>query len=97
MTSVHFLRPAEVEMMEAALFYEEQTAGLGQLFVSALEIALRSIVENPKAWPILRNDIRKRIVSRFPYSILYRTDGEKIVILAVMHQRRRPNYWLDRW
>ena len=96
MTPARFLQPAEVEMVEAAIYYEEQAEGLGTLFLSTLEGAIRNILENPNAWPITSNDIRKRIVSKFPYSILYRVESREIIILAIMHQRRRPGYWIDR-
>lgn len=96
MTPVRFLQPAEVEMIEAAMYYEEQAGELGNLFLSTLEDAVSNICANPKAWPIISRDIRKRIVSRFPYSILYRIDYRDIVILAIMHQRRRPDYWIGR-
>ena len=40
--------------------------------------------------------IRRSLIRRFPYSLLYRVDPDEIVILAVMHQKRHPAYWLSR-
>lgn len=96
MIPVRLLRPAEVEMLKAATYYDQQANGLGQLFLSSLETAVNSIIDNPNAWPTIRSKIRKRIVSKFPYSILFRVDSNEIVIMAIMHQRRRPDCWLDR-
>jgi hypothetical protein len=36
------------------------------------------------------------VVARFPYSIVYKQDPDKIVIVAIAHQRRRPGYWQRR-
>ena len=96
MTVTRFLLPAEVEMTEAAVYYETQVRGLGDVFLGKVESAIHDIREHPQAWPVVESCIRKRLVHRFPYAILYRADPDEIVIIAVMHQRRRPGYWLGR-
>lgn len=93
---VRLLLPAEQEMFDAARYYELQAPGLGQDFLEKVEIVLREIETSPDCWPIVQNDIRRRLISRFPYSLLYRIDPEEVVILAVMHQKRHPSYWLSR-
>ena len=97
MKPVHFLLPAEREMMEAAQFYNRQSAGLGEDFLDKIEAAVRDIAKSPDRWPILGSSaIRRRFVHRFPYGLLYRVDPDEIIILAVMHLSRRPNYWMSR-
>ena len=96
MRTTRFLLPAEIEMVEAAVYYEMQVEGLGTAFLAKVKSVVRDVAARPAAWPIVRNDIRKRLVHRFPYAVLYRLDPEEIVIVAVMHQRRRPDYWLGR-
>ncbi len=91
-----FLAPAEIEMIDAAVFYEKQVSQLGANFLSILESAIRDICEQPEAWPDIGYGIKKRQLRRFPYSVLYQIDDSEIVIVAVMHQRRRPNYWVER-
>ena len=83
-------------MLEAAVYYETQVAQLGEIFLAKVESAVRDIASRPTAWPILRNNIRKHLIHRFPYALLYHEETDEIVIVAVMHQRRRPNYWLGR-
>ena len=61
-----------------------------------VEIALQDLVHSPERWPVVEADVRRRIIRRFPYSLLYRIDPGEIVILAVMHQKRHPSYWLPR-
>jgi plasmid stabilization system protein ParE len=94
--SARLLLPAEQEMYDAARFYELHASGLGDEFLSCVEQAFRRILETPERWPIARANTRRHIIYRFPYSVLYRIDPAEIVILAVMHQKRHPSYWLSR-
>lgn len=71
MKPVHFLRPAELELLDAAKYYELQATGLGSDFLDEVDLAIRDIRENPERWPVLRNDMRRRLVRRFPYALLY--------------------------
>ena len=96
MRAVRFLFPAEVEVVQAAAYYETQVEGLGDAFLDKVESAVRDVTRRPTAWPVLRSEIRKRLIHRFPYAVLYRVDSDEIVVVAVMHQRRRPDYWLGR-
>jgi toxin ParE1/3/4 len=61
-----------------------------------VERAIVDVEEHPRRWPVLAKQVRKRAVGRFPYSILYRVDGEAILIVAVMHMHRHPHYWTNR-
>jgi len=94
--AVRLLLPAEQEMFAAARFYEMQASGLGQDFLDKIELALRELVTTPERWPIVQDDTRRHLIKRFPYSLLYRVDPNEVVILAVMHQKRHPSYWLSR-
>ena len=96
MKKVRFLDPAEQEMLGAARYYESQAVGLGEDFLSKVESAVRDIAEHPEMWPVIRLDIRRRLVHRFPYGILYRMCDEEIVVVAVAHLRRHPTYWIGR-
>nr|VFK43938.1 MAG: ParE toxin of type II toxin-antitoxin system, parDE [Candidatus Kentron sp. TC] len=96
MKAVRFLLPAEVEMCDAAIYYRTRVHGLGDTFLTKVESAIRDVTEYPLAWPIVQGHVRKRPIHRFPYSILYQNDPDEIVVVAVMHQRRRPGYWLGR-
>ena len=88
--------PAEQEMYDAARYYELQAPGLGNDFLDKIELALKDISASPERWPIVHNNIRRRLVHRFPYSLLYRADPAEILVLTVMHQKRHPSYWLPR-
>ena len=96
MKSVRFLRPAELEMLDAARYYELQASGLGGDFLDKIDSAVQDIGMHPERWPVVRFNIRRRLMHRFPYALLYRIDPEEIVIQAIMHLHRRPGYWMDR-
>ncbi len=61
---------------------------------------VRSTIEQiqsyPRTWPIIDFDIRRCMTNRFPYGILYSIESDGIVIIAVMHLHRKPDYWKDR-
>ncbi|MEW6594383.1 MAG: type II toxin-antitoxin system RelE/ParE family toxin [Thermodesulfobacteriota bacterium] len=91
-----FLSPAVNEMFDAAVFYEKQVAQLGERFLSTVEGAVADLCEQPEGWPDIGDGVRRRPLRRFPYSVLYRIDEGEIVVVALMHQRRRPHYWIGR-
>jgi toxin ParE1/3/4 len=93
---------ARQELFEASDFYERESAGLGSAFLDAVESTLRMLSAHPKSGRIVLGQARNKVVSKFPYSLVYRLpDGasgraDTIVILAVSHHKRRPLYWAAR-
>ena len=93
---VIFHPAAEEELHDSARFYESRARGLGSDFVAAVERATAQIVQHPEATAPIFAGIRRRLVTGFPFALLYRVVGSEIRILAVMHLRRRPGYWRAR-
>lgn len=89
-------RLAEIELTEAAQYYEAEHLGLGAAFVSEAERALAAIVESPELGQIVRGTIRRRLLHRFPYGIIYAVHDSEIRVLAIMNLHRRPAYWAGR-
>jgi len=87
---------AEAEINEAADFYDLESAGLGNVFIDEIQRALQSIIDFPDAAPLIQVRVRKRQVSKFPYSLMYSARENEIRILAVAHHKRRPFYWRGR-
>jgi plasmid stabilization system protein ParE len=87
---------AEQELTEVAQYYDLEEPGLGSAFLDEVERCLQSIAEQPEAGPILQGTIRRRLVRRFPYALLYKIKPSGIRVLAVMSLRRRPTYWVGR-
>lgn len=96
MKPVIFLPEAEAEMYEAAKYYESQASGLGIDYLSEVERAVASISESPMTWPKVKGELRRRLVRRFPFGILYYIESEEIVLVAVAHLRKKPGYWEKR-
>jgi plasmid stabilization system protein ParE len=89
-------RAAELELNEAADFYDLRDPGLGSAFLDEVERSLREIVQHPEAAAEVRGAVRKRITASFPYSIFYSSHGDQVRIRAIAHQKRRPFYWRGR-
>lgn len=87
---------AEAELAAAARFYERKVPGLGTRFRGEVDAAVPRILETPDRWRVLEHGIRRFLMRRFPYSILYRIEGEVVRILVVKHHRRHPDFWKGR-
>ena len=91
-----FHRLADLELNEAIGYYELERPGLGAAFLNEVERCVRSISEHPEAGPVIKADVRRRLLHRFPYGPLYSLKPDGIRILAVMNLKRRPSYWVGR-
>jgi plasmid stabilization system protein ParE len=87
---------AEAELIEAVAFYERAEPSLGEEFSLEVRAAMRNALSYPNAWPVLEGDVRRCLVNRFPYGILYSVEPDRIFVLAMMHLHRRPGYWKER-
>ncbi len=88
---------AEAELLESIAFYEAQSKGLGAAFLSEFEQTVFSIYQSPKKYKVERTpDIRRALLSKFPFSVIFRDTEDEIQVLALAHQRRSPMYWFDR-
>ena len=97
MSARYFFEPAaQRELEEAAEFYDLESPGLGLKFGEAVEAAIETLLEFPESRPVLLGKTRKLVLARYPYSILYRINGDYIVVSAVAHHSRRPGYLGER-
>jgi plasmid stabilization system protein ParE len=87
---------ADRELNDAADYYDSESPGLGTVFLDQLEDGYQRILENPHVAGEIDPDIRKLVLAKFPYNLIYEIGGDVVLILAVAHQRRRPHYWRDR-
>ncbi len=86
----------EHEIHASYEWYESQAVGLGDDFISELETTYQAIIELPSTWPKFYNHFRRFLLSKFPFSIIYRIDEGVVYIVAVMHNSRKPGYWIER-
>ena len=96
MAQLEFHRLAVRELNEAAQYYHLERPGLGSSFLREVERCLRAIQKDPEAGLIVRGSVRRRLLRRFPYALLYTVQPTSILILAVMSLKRRPTYWVGR-
>ena len=94
--SIEFLSEAEEEMVEAAAFYEEQAEGLGDRFLDDVEHSAQLLSEQPLIGQQLDEYLRRLLLHRFPFSLIYSMEPSGILIVAVAHQSRQPGYWRER-
>ena len=87
---------AKKELNEAARYYEGECAGLGAAFLNEIEQSIEFIMEHPEGAPLVAETVRRKLIRRFPFGLLYSVQPGTLRILAVMNQKRRPSYWTDR-
>lgn len=96
MKPIQFHSDAEAEMIEAAAHYEKQQKDLGRRFLASVQDSLNRIRINPLLYPVIEPGVRRCITKTFPFGILFKILTHKIVIIAVMHHHRNPDYWGSR-
>lgn len=87
---------AELDLTDAALWYEAQSPGLGHQFLDEALAAFSSIAGAPLACQIVHRNTRRALMHRFPFCIYYRVENDTIVVVAVMHGSRNPRRWKGR-
>jgi toxin ParE1/3/4 len=96
-TRVLYVEPeAEAELGEAIAWYESRRRGLGLEFGRVARAAFAAIERTPELGPAVSGRIRQVVLRRFPYSIYYVLEPERIAVVAVFHGRRAPREWRRR-
>ena len=93
---IAFLDAAKSEFDDAIDYYDEQRFGLGLEFEEEVEQALERIVHYPEAWSPLSSRVRRCVLNRFPYSVIYEIRSEIIIIVAIQHHHKEPESWRSR-
>jgi plasmid stabilization system protein ParE len=93
---VGFHRAAQVELEEAVAFYGGRSPVIGRAFRDEVSDAVDRLMAHPSIGLEVRSSLRRYVLKRFPYSLIYRPTADQILILAVMHHKRKPEYWRDR-
>ena len=91
-----FWPEAEAELAEAVDWYETRGKGLGADFMRAVDAALAAIQRNPNQYQIIKGRIRRAVLRRFPYSLIYVASEHEVTVLACFHGRRNPQRWIER-
>ena len=87
---------AEGDALGAFHFYDTRREGLGERFRDHLGVALGKVQANPEIAPVIYRDLRRKLVERFPYAILYRAYPGFVFVVAIMHAKQNPGIWKRR-
>lgn len=90
---LEFHPEAESELIEAAVYYERQVPGLGERFETEIRRAVDLLLDQPAMGIPADQNLRKFILTRFPFTLYYSVTGDVLRIEVVAHQYRRPGYW----
>lgn len=96
MSKATFHEDANAEMNDAAQYYEERAFGLGLSFLDAVEEAVDKILENPEACQLVGDEVRHKLLMRFPYSVLYVIEPDRIRRDVIWRSCTSTEAWLFR-
>ena len=96
MHNIEFKSEVYDDIKMAYDWYEQQKIGLGEDFLLMLEDSYSQISKMPKSYQTVYKTVRRKLIRRFPYGIFFVIQDEKIIVIAIMHTKRKPSSWNDR-
>ena len=87
---------ATQEADEAARWYEDQFPGLGVEFILELDAALHRVKSNPDIYHPVYEGLRRVLIRRFPYTAYFVAEADTVLVVAILHQSRKPDVWQSR-
>lgn len=93
---LELLELAQLEIEDSKDYYNLQQSKLGDSFKKDIQSSIDKIFDLPNLYPEVAPDIRRCLLHRFPFSVIYSITNETVIILAIAHQARKPFYWIDR-
>ena len=90
---VVFRRRVQSDLRFAFDWYEEQRAGLGGEFRAAVQATFRTIELHPEIFSSVYDDVRRAVLTRFPFAVFYLVEPKRVVVLRVLHTARNPALW----
>ena len=87
---------ADLDAQHAIQWYDERDPNLGDEFLRKVNDCITSIEANPRGYPLVHRQMRRALVKRFPYEILYEVEKDEIIVYAVYHCARDPEVWKRR-
>ncbi len=96
MYSIRFKPEVYDDIKIAYDWYESQRIGLGEDFLLTLEESYAKIARTPKIYQLIYGIVRRKLLRRFPYGIFFVLRGDEIIVIAIMHTRRKPGNWSER-
>ncbi len=94
--NIRFTADADAELTEAREWYSHQRQDLDLEFMECIDHALSRVASTPYAFPIVYRSLRRVVVQRFPFVMMYELADDEILVIAVFHSRRNPESWTAR-
>jgi plasmid stabilization system protein ParE len=93
---VWFHPRARIELLEARAWYGARSSVAALAFSREIDGTLRRVAESPNRFPVRLAPFHEAVLRRFPFTVVFRVRQERVEIIAVAHQSRRPGYWRHR-
>jgi len=93
---VKLSRLADAEVEEIHAWYDAHQVGLGEEFRAELRRVMDEIGKSPRMFAVAFDQIRRVMLRRFPYFLLYEVFPDVVVVFGVIHGARDPRFWLMR-
>lgn len=96
MIPVGFRPTANQDLLATVVWYESQQAGLGGRFLEEVDPIIQRIEDSPDQFPTVYRDVRRALMSRFPFGVFFRTLEDQSIVIAIVDLRRNPGHWQKR-
>ena len=93
---VRYKAEVHLDLDEACAWYDKRRPGLGDDFLNSVVDCIKKIRTAPKSFARIDGELRRALVSRFPYLVFYEYDGQCVIVFAVLHTSRNPQVWRRR-
>jgi toxin ParE1/3/4 len=93
---VRFLPAAEIELLKEVAYHSQARTGTGIRFQAAIEAAVSRAATHPLGGAPSFKETRSLLVKGFPFSVVYRTSQQELLVIAIAPHRKRPQYWATR-
>ncbi len=93
---LHLWDEADLDVVDAVAWYEEQRSGLGAELLMELDAVMQRVVQMPLQFPEIRDGVHRALPHRFPYSVYFKVGDETVDVVAILHHHRRQRVWEQR-
>jgi toxin ParE1/3/4 len=87
---------AEQELFAAAERYEREVPGLGFRFGAEINRVIQLLLDHPDLGSVVDEPLRHFVLRRFPFSVVYAAHVDVLLVIAIAHGSRKPDYWRER-
>ncbi|HEX4996868.1 MAG TPA: type II toxin-antitoxin system RelE/ParE family toxin [Terriglobia bacterium] len=87
---------ADLDAQSAIRWYDERSRELGDDFLRKVNECIISVEKTPEKYPVVHREMRRALVARFPYAVIYEIENTEIIIYAIYHCARNPEIWKRR-